>query len=150
MRSKTLPLGSIAVDLTSRPVLLIVCLGLLTDLSPSVAARHRARPIVSKVEAGTPLTQRDSQRLTQAIAAVFKDLNHHVPPLCYFGRHPSDASHLGVWVDLGALHRAEESGDLVQAPIESRGQTGRYILDASGAGLTLYRRRGKVQLWHAT
>lgn len=144
---KTLPLGVIASDATP-PVLLVLCLALLTDLSPTAANRIKARPVVGKVETGAVLSAREQGLLGQAISATIKELNHHTPVFSYCGHHPT-GDQLGVWVDLNALHQAETAGRLTQVSgPDWSGVKSAYVLDIGGEGLTLYRRRGRVQLWH--
>jgi hypothetical protein len=86
--------------------------------------------------------------VNKTINTIFKDLNKHVPPFTYFGRHPTQQDHLGVWIDLDALHKAESKGTLTQTYNSSwKGIKSSYILDMSKEGLVLYRRKNKQEVW---
>lgn len=147
LMNRTLPLGSIASDLT--PVqMLVLCVVLLSDVAPTVAARYKAKTLISAVETGITLTPAQTALVPRTTRAILRDLNRHVQPFCYCGHHPT-SNQLGVWIDLDALHRAESAGQLTQVSgPDWRGVRSTYVLDIGGEGLTLYRRRGRVQLWH--
>lgn len=145
---KTLPLGLFANDLSSPRQMLIVCLALLLDINPTLANRQKAKKIVSKAESGQDLSPKDITVLKATINTIFNDLNHSVPPFTYFGHHPTDHSQLGVWIDLYALHKAENNGQITQlAGASWKGIKSNYILDMANAGIVLYRRRGKKEVW---
>ncbi len=142
----TLPLGSIATDLSSPQQLFGVCLAQLTSLNQILAARHRAKSICQAAESGGDLSLVQRYQLSRANSALLADLNRFAPAFAYVGWHQTDKSHLGVWVDLEALHAAERDGSLTQVTGGTWFGTSPYVLDMS-SGLTLYRRRGKVPVW---
>jgi hypothetical protein len=145
---KTLPLGSIASNLESPSQTLVVCLAVLTDINPSLAATYRERAIVKLVEGNQPLTLVARHQVKRAVAAILSDLNRACAPFTYVGYRPNDPSNLGVWVDLDCLHRAEHAGKLTQVTDPTwKGITSVYVLELSETGLTLYRRRGRQAIW---
>lgn len=147
MTRKTLPLGPVATDLTPSQTL-ILCLALLTDVAPALAQREKTKRIVGLVESGATLSKKDVVILNRTLPCLFADLNRCCAPLTYFGYHPSAHDTLGVWIDLEALHKAETSGKVSQFTGSWRGVKSAYVLDMTGSGLTLYRTRGKTEVWH--
>lgn len=146
--TKTLSLGSVATNLSSPRQTFVVCLALLSDINPNLAAKHRAKAICKMVDSGADLSLVERYQLSRAVSALLHDLNRHAPPLTYVGYQANDPSHLGVWIDLDALHQAEVAGTLVQVVGGSwAGSRSTFVLDMSDKGLTLYRRRGKVAIW---
>lgn len=145
---KTLPLGTVSINLVAPQHILTLCLALLRDVSPKSADSHKSKKIVEKVEKNQDLTANDISILNKTINTIFKDLNKHVPPFTYFGRHPTQQDHLGVWIDLDALHKAESKGTLTQTSNTSwKGIKSSYILDMSKEGLVLYRKKNKQEVW---
>ncbi len=143
---KTLPLGSIATNLSTPQQVFTVCLALLSDLNATLAARHRAKGICAVIQSGADLNLVQRYQLSRANSALLSDLNRFVPALTKLGWHRTDLCHLGVWIDLEALHAAERDGRLTQVSGGSWPGHSTFVLDM-GAGLTLYRRRGKVPIW---
>lgn len=131
--NKTLPLGPAIESNAAGDVSTITrCIDLLETVAPKSAE---------------PLKTRRFKSFDSALKAVTTQLNRHVPPFTYFGYQPNSMT-LGVWVDLGRLHQAEESGQLVQAGSDWRGLKAPYILTANEDGkLVLYRRRGRREVW---
>lgn len=149
-RIHILPLGSIATNLSSPQQVFTICLAVLAGLNATLAARHSIKTICAVVQSGVDLSLLQRYQLGRANAALLTDLNRHAPPLTYVGYHPTDRTHLGVWIDLEALHAAERDGRLTQVSGGTwAGSQSTYVLDMS-SGLTLYRRRGKVPIWSAT
>jgi hypothetical protein len=145
---KTLPFGSIASNLETPAQTLVVCLAVLTDVNPSLAAIYRERAVVKLVESNQPLTLVARHQVKRAVAAVLTDLNRHCPLYTYVGYRPNDLSNLGVWIDLDALHQAERSGKLTQVyDTIWKGVISPYVLEITDKGLTLYRRRGRQAIW---
>lgn len=145
---KSLPLGSIASNLESPRAVYIICLSLLSDLAPAIAEKHKTKAILQAAQGSTDLSLIQRYQLGRAVDALIRDLNRHVPPLTYFGYQITDKTNLGVWVDLGALHAAEQAGVLTQViGLPWRDIKSLYVLDVGGAGLTLYRRRDKKVIW---
>lgn len=144
----SLPLGSIATNLTSDRKVLIVALSVLASLNPDLAAKHRDKRVVIKAEGEEDLSVMERYQLGRVVKSLISDLNHHVPPFSYCGYQPNDPAHLGVWVDLGALHEAEVKGRLTQVVGASwRGVKTPYILALTDGALTLYRRRDRAVIW---
>lgn len=142
-----LPLGSIATLSSDRQVL-TVCLGLLAGLNAPLADKHRAKRVVRKAEEIDDLNAADRHQLRRETKALIKDLNRYAPPLAYVGYQPASPDHLGVWIDLYALHMAEQSGRLTQVIGPSwRGVKSPYVLETNGGSMTLYRRKGRIVLW---
>ncbi len=146
---KTLPIGSIATDLSSPQQLFTVCLALLSGLNDIMAARHRDKPICAAVQGNADLNLVQRYQLSRANSALLTDLNRFCPALTYCGYHATDKTHLGVWIDLEALHAAERDGSLTQVSGGSWPGHSAYVLDMT-KGLTLYRRRGKQAIWSMT
>ncbi len=146
---RTLPLGSIATNLTTPQQVFTVCLALLSDLNETLAARHRSKPICAIVQAGGDLSLVQRYQLSRANSALLGELNRYAPALTYLGWHRTEIGHLGVWIDLEALHAAERDGSLTQVSGGPWHGTSQFVLDMS-QGLTLYRRRGKVPIWSVT
>lgn len=144
----TLPLGLVARDPGTPSFTLLLCLKVLTEVDAKAGALHAAKPVVKAVMAGAKLSKTQAYQLDRAIKAIFHDLNRHVAPFTYWGYHPTDGS-LGVWIDLGRLHAAEEDGHLVQVSDDRwRGIKAPYVLNVRGDGsLTLYHRRGRQEVW---
>ncbi len=148
---KTLSLGSVATDITSPRQVFVICLALLTDVSPTIAARHSAKPIAARIQDPSDLSMLDTYRLNRAVSAIISDLNTYTPALAYFGYHPVDKSQIGVYVDTGALHTAEQNGMVTQVFSDDwRGIHSTFVLRFHDKGLTLYRRRGKSIVWTAS
>ena len=144
---KTLPLGAIATNLTPRQ-LFGVCLALLSDIAPKVAEKQKIKPITKAIESLEPLSLIKQYQLDRAISSIIADLNKHVPIFSYLGYRANEKTQLGVWIDLDELHRAENAGQLTQVSGNNwRNIKSNYILDMSGATVTLYRRRGKKTIW---
>ena len=143
---KTLPLGSVTTNPMSRQMLTI-CLALLADVAPKTASGYQSKELLSRYLSGEDTNARGMVSVRAAINGIMRDLNRHVPPFCYFGHHPTDPNHIGVWIDLDALHKAENSGKVSQFTGSWRGVKSAYVLDMTGNGLVLYRRRGKQDLW---
>lgn len=146
---KTLPLGSIATNLSTPQQLFTVCLALLSDLNDTLAARHRSKPICQVVQSGADLSLIQRYQLKRANSALLTELNRFVPELTRLGWHMTQSDNLGVWIDLEALHAAERDGRLVQVSGGPWAGHSQFVLDMS-SGLTLYRRRGKVRVWSMT
>jgi hypothetical protein len=143
---KTLSIGRLASDLASLRDIIVFCLSVLDDLSPGVAKKQRSKPICQVVEAGDiPINQiLSAERLLRSLCT---DINKHVPPYTVFGHHPTQYTDWGVWVDLGALHAGEDAGSVCQISGSWKGVKSRYVLELGKEGLTLYRRRGKREVW---
>lgn len=146
---KTLSLGTIATNLSSPQQLFTVCLALLSDLNETLAARHRTKAICQVVQSGADLSLVQRYQLSRANSALLTDLNKYCPPLTKLCWHRTDLNHLGVWIDLEALHAAERDGSLTQVSGGPWSGHSTFVLDMS-SGLTLYRRRGKVAIWTAS
>lgn len=142
---KTLSFGSYATNIVGACQTFIICLAILNDVCPKAAARYTN---VIALAQSTDHTASERVRINRAIEHIITDLNRHTPQYTYFGHHPTDISHLGVWVDLDAMNKAERAGQLTQVLGSSwRGIKSTFILDMSKEGLTLYRRRSKQAVW---
>lgn len=145
---KILPLGPVTTTTLSTREMLVLSLSLLADLSPKIAARLKSKKVVARVEGGEELSQKHIHAIYKLTKRIIAEINKHVPPFCYFGYHPSDHEQLGVWIDLDALHKGEVSGKLAQVSSASwKGVKSTYVLDTANAGLVLYRRKGKKEVW---
>jgi len=134
MTPKPLTLGSYARDVMAVEDIVNICRALLKTHAPAKAARFEtAKPSLTVAH------------------RLFVALNTLVPPFSYWGHHPSDVSHLGVWIDLGKLHDAEESGKLVQAGYrDAKGVKAVYVLVPESDGLVLYHRKSGREVWRTT
>ncbi len=137
----TLPLGLISrfdepQEVTS------ALIGVLNDLAPEQAARFRA--IASAFSAP------DQGYAHQAmVPTLIRTLNRFAPPFARVGYHPAHPDEIGVWIDLGKLHEAEEKGKLVQASHPKVKTRATYILEV-GDRLRLWKRKGLTPLWETT
>lgn len=132
MSPKPLKLGTYGVSISRVEDVCAICLSELTKLP--VSAQTLNQLALKPASKGL-------------VRYLFKALNRWVPPYSYWGWHPSDKTLLGVWVDLGKLHAAEEWGKLVQATTLKAAKSGVYVLVPEGDGLTLYHRRTGREMW---
>lgn len=138
-----LPLGSFAHSLASPSEVAATLMGVLADVDADSGAAFllRYRDIQPTHKAN----------LNLLVVALVRQLNRHCPPFTYCGHRIDDESVWGVWIDLGRLHAAEESGDLVQVGSHSkRPKRGTYLLDLEGKAATLYRRKGMKKVWETS
>jgi hypothetical protein len=137
--------GSHATNLNTPRDIFVYCLMLLYKIDEKLCLKLRAKGPVATAEQTEHAT---TAQLTKGTRLLLKELNKHVPPFTYFGHHQTDDSHLGVWIDLGQLHQAEETGKLAQVSSNDwRGIKSTYVLRINDAGLTLYLRKGRKEVW---
>lgn len=150
----TLPLG-VLIDNPGKlgpRATLHACIEFLALVDAKASARHSAKPAAQHPD---PLTKAQAHQIHRAIDALYSDLQRHVPPLTYWGYHPSNGA-LGVWIDTGALHQAEESGRLIQvADVKGakprRGLKAPYLLVLQSDGrATLVHRKDGREVWSIT
>lgn len=130
MTPKPLKLGTYANSVTSANEAFNVCYTQLCEYAKEVATRFVRKP-----------------RTWASVNLMCRALNRLTVPFGYWGRHPSDSTQYGVWIDLGKMHEAEEWGKLVQASSLKAAKSGVYVLVAEGDGLALYHRRTGREMW---
>lgn len=147
---KVLPLGAIAYDLKTPSQTLIVCLAVLSGVSPTLAENYRNTNLVKSVENNSALSPLAKYQLRKMVAAILRELNRYCPKFTYVGYRPDDPTCLGVWIDIGSLHAAEYAGKLTQVHDSKwKGVKSPYVLEFNDNGLTLYHRSGRKPIWSA-
>ncbi len=134
----TLPLGPFARDLTNARDIALALISVLANYNEVASAR-----CAIKAARLAPSHRAQWERLIQT---VIKRLSMISPPFTYVGHHPTDPSLWGVWIDFGLVHHAEQNGILTQGDTNAKGRS-TYILDLSGRGVRLLKRRGLQLLW---
>ena len=128
----TLPLGPFFSP-RSIPETAESLIGILYDYAPKIADRYRAELVAKKSKVGL-------------VYLLLKRLGRYAPPFAYVGPHPTNESQLGVWIDLGKLHAAEEKGVLIQAMDDTVKTKARYVL-VLGHHVVLYHRKNWERVW---
>lgn len=135
----TLPLGSF--NLPEHPSPDEIIGALLTHSNHSL---DWANKIDERWKAINPKHKAPKHRLIQVLV---HELNRFAPPFAYVGHAPHDENNWGVWIDLGKLHEAEETGKLIQDTIRPTKGRSTYVLIHDETGLRLFKRRGWVEVW---
>ncbi len=134
----TLPLGPFARDLLTAPDIAAALIGVLKDYDVETSTDY-----LLKVR---DLSLTRHAEWNRIIKGVLHRLNHFSPPFTYVGHHILDESVWGVWIDLSRLHEAEQEGRLTQGGPLTKGRS-TYVLDVSGRGVRLFRRKGWERVW---
>lgn len=139
--SKTLPLGLI-VRFDEPHEVTDALIGVLNDFEPERAGRYRA--------IANAFHESHQDYAHQAmIPTLLRRLNRVAPPFACVGYHPVHADEIGVWVDLAALHAAEQKGRLIQSSSPDIKTRATYILQV-GERVRLLRRKGLATIWETS
>jgi len=144
---KTLPIGTLATDLSDLRQIFLFCLEMLDSVSPGICAKIRKKNVTKLVQSDKVLSPLELVAVQNAIISIKRDINKHSPLYTFFGAHPANYTQYGVWIDLDALHAAENAGIVSQASGDWKGVKTTYVLDIGKDGLILYRRKGRKIIW---
>lgn len=108
----SLPIGTISEGTLKAEDLIPEFLGALKLVKLSREERKLARVVESHY--------RNRPHETDNVEDVDLDtlheiLSNHAPEYCYFGTHPGDGAHFGVWVDWNSIDMAVADGEMVKS-----------------------------------
>lgn len=135
---KTLPLGLI-VRFDEPHEVTDALIGVLNDFEPERAVVYR------RIADAFHQTHQDYAHQAM-IPTLLRRLNRFAPPFGVVGYHLVHSDEIGTWVDLAALHAAEQKGRLIQSSDVSVKTRATFILQV-GDRVRLLRRKGLQTIW---